>query len=102
MGGPFEIMQQAHALAEQGREAEAIALIDGGVAKGNPFAFFMLADWRLRGVLGPRDPAEARSLFRRAGDAGMPTANLFYTNLLASGIGGQADWQGALARLRRE
>lgn len=95
-------MQEAHTLALQGREAEAIALIDRGVADCNPFAFFMLADWRLRGVLGPRDPAEARDLFRRAGEAGMPTANLFYTNLLASGVGGEADWPAALDRLRRE
>jgi prolyl 4-hydroxylase len=72
------------------------------MAEGNAFAFFMLADWRLRGLAGPRDHVQARALFRRAADAGLPTAKLFYTNLLASGVGGEPDWPQALERLRSE
>jgi prolyl 4-hydroxylase len=102
VAAPFEIVQQAHALATGGREAEAMALVERGMAEGNPFAFFMLADWRLRGVVGGRDHVAARALFRRAADAGLPTAKLFYTNLLASGVGGEADWPQALQRLRVE
>jgi prolyl 4-hydroxylase len=102
MAAPFEIAQQAHALVEAGRDDEALALVSRGISDANPFALFMLADWRLRGVAGPRDPGEARELFGRAGDAGLPTARFFYTNLLAAGIGGEADWPLALRRLRAE
>jgi prolyl 4-hydroxylase len=102
MAAPFDIVQQANALAAQGREAEAIALVDRGIAEANPFALFMLGDWRLRGVMGPRDNAEARELFRRAAEAGLPTAKLFYTNFLAGGFGGEADWPAAMARLEAE
>ena len=102
MGASIEILQLAHGLAGQGREAEALALVEDGIARKNPFALFMLADWRLRGVMGPRDPRKARELFKEAGAAGLPTARFFYTNLLASGVGGTADWKEALARLRSE
>jgi prolyl 4-hydroxylase len=102
MGASFEILQRAHSLVELGREAEALALVESGIAEGNPFAAFTLADWRLRGVMGPRDPARARALFGQASDSGLPTARYFYTNLLASGVGGDADWPAALARLAAE
>lgn len=102
MAASLEIIQQAHALATEGRDSEALALVERGMAEGNAFAFFMLADWRLRGVVGGRDHVQARALFRQAGDAGLPTAKMFYTNLLASGVGGEPDWPQALERLRSE
>ena len=102
MAAPFDILRQAHALAAQGREAEAMALVRSGIAQGNPFATFMLADWRLRGIMGPRDTKEARALFAQAADSGLPTARFFTTNLIASGVGGEADWPQAIGRLKSE
>jgi prolyl 4-hydroxylase len=102
MAAPIDILKQAHSLATQGREAEAVALVERGIADGNPFALFMLGDWRLRGTMGPRDMPEARELFRRAAEAGLPTAKLFYTNFLAGGMGGDVDWPVAMRRLETE
>ncbi|MGZ2412710.1 prolyl 4-hydroxylase [Sphingomonas sp. F9_3S_D5_B_2] len=102
MGYSFEIVQQANVLAAQGRGAEALALVQRSIADGNPFADFTLGDWALRGVVVPQDTARARALFKRASDAGMPTARKFYTNLLVGGVGGPADWPQALERLRAE
>jgi prolyl 4-hydroxylase len=102
VAAPYDILQQAYSLVAQGRDADALALVDRGVAQGNPFAFFVLADWRLRGSVVPPDAAQARALFGRAGEAGMPTAGFFYTNFLAAGVGGDPDWPGALTRLRAE
>lgn len=99
--GP-NIIAEANALAAAGRAAEAVALAQGAAARGDPFGLFTLADWRLRGVVLPRDPAAARLLFGRAGELGLRTAGLFHTNLLAAGVGGPADWPAAIARLAAE
>jgi prolyl 4-hydroxylase len=96
------ILEEAYRLQAEGRDADALATVERGVADGNPFAFFVLGDWRLRGVLGPRDTAQARTYFSQASDAGMPTAHNFYTNLLAAGIGGEPRWSQAISRLRME
>jgi prolyl 4-hydroxylase len=96
------ILTEAYSLSAAGRHAEAVMLVNEGVARGDPGALFTLADWCLRGEGVPQDLAQARDLFRRAGEAGLATAGMFYTNLLAMGVGGPADWPGALARLRVE
>jgi len=68
---------------------------------GHPDALFTLAMWRLDGRFMPIDLAQARDLFRRSGEAGRTDAARIHVNLLASGTGGDADWAGALARLRK-
>jgi prolyl 4-hydroxylase len=46
------------------------------------------------------ETAEARELFRRAGELGRVDSAVIYCNLLASGTGGARDWPGALKLLR--
>ena len=99
---PPNVIEQAQALLAQGRAQEAVRFIDALAAQGDPLAIFTLADWRLAGTPIPRDLAQARELFRIAGEAGLKTSGFFHTNLLAAGVGGPADWKGAMARLREE
>lgn len=99
---PHPMLAQAFALSGAGRNDEALALIERLAAQGHPEGLFMLADIHWRGQLVPRDFAKGRALFGRASDAGHPIALRAYTNLLASGVGGTADWPGAIARLREE
>lgn len=99
---PHPMLAQAFALSGAGRNDEALALIERLAAQGHPEGLFMLADVHWRGQLVPRDFAKGRALFGRASDAGHPIALRAYTNLLASGVGGKADWPGAVARLREE
>src|SRR5687768_10321158 len=63
-------------------------------------ALFGEAARALAGDGRPRDLAAARELFRRAGEAGRRDAAVIHANLLAAGVGGPADWKGAIALLR--
>ena len=95
-------LAHAFSLAQAGREAEAMAIIERLAALGEPEALFTLADAYWRGGPVPQDFARGRMLFGKASDAGHPMALRAYTNLLASGIAGAADWPGAMRRLREE
>jgi prolyl 4-hydroxylase len=46
------------------------------------------------------DAAAARALFARAAAAGSRPAAVIYTNFVAAGVGGEADWPRAMALLR--
>lgn len=59
-------------------------------------ALFEAAAARLRAG----DPAEARALFARAAAAGSRPGAVIYTNFVAAGVGGPADWPRAMALLR--
>jgi len=97
------VLAHAIAIAQAGREAEAIRIIEGLAALGEKEAIFTLADLNWRGSSEvPQNFARARMLFGRASDAGHPVALRAYTNLLASGIAGPADWPAAMRRLREE
>lgn len=91
---------EAERLAATGRGPEAVLLLNRGAASGDADSLFTLAMWRLTGRYIPVDPALARELFRRAGEAGRRDAVKIHVNFLASGFGGPADWSGALRRLR--
>jgi prolyl 4-hydroxylase len=92
----------AEQLAAAGRAPEAILMLNRLAQAGNGDAMMTLALWRLGGEHMPRDIAAARDLFRRAGEAGRADAARVYTNFLAAGTGGPADWPGALRRLERQ
>jgi prolyl 4-hydroxylase len=92
----------AEQLAAAGRAPEAILLLNRLALAGNGDAMMTLAFWRLGGEHMPRDIAAARDLFRRAGEAGRADAARIYTNFLAAGTGGPADWPGALKRLEQQ
>jgi prolyl 4-hydroxylase len=90
----------AEQLVAAGRTPEAVLLLNRAGSAGDGDALFTLALWRLGGQLMPRDLAQARELFRRAGEAGRADAAKIYGNLLANGTGGPCDWQAAMARLK--
>jgi prolyl 4-hydroxylase len=96
------MLVQAFALAEAGRDAEAIGIIEGLARQGEPESLFTLGDAHWRGASLPQNLAQGRELFRLASDGGHPVALRAYTNLLASGIAGPRDWNGAIQRLREE
>lgn len=94
-------LQQALALANAGRGAEAALIAQRHAAAGDADALFILADFKWSGVV-PQDPAGGRELYQRAGAAGAREAAQFATNLMASGVAGPRDWAGALLRLEAE
>lgn len=80
-----------------------MSIIEGLAAQGEPGALFTLADVHWRGSdTVKQDFARGRMLFGKASDAGHPIALRAYTNLLANGIAGPADWTAAIRRLREE
>jgi prolyl 4-hydroxylase len=96
------LLAETGALIQAGRKAEAVLLVSRLAAMGDAAALSLLADWRLGGGIVPQDVAQARDLYRRAGEAGNEAAAFFHTNLLANGLGGARDWAGALRRLKEE
>ena len=100
----IEHPEVAHAveLAGAGRNDEALPILARLAGEGNGEALFFLGDAYWRGVGAPQDYGRGRELFRQAAERGHPMAVRAYTNLLASGIAGPRDWQGALKRLREE
>ena len=96
------LLAQAIALSEAGRNPEAVVLISRLAAQNDPEALHMLAEMNWRGGMVPQNFGRARELYRRAGEAGHLGAAACYTNLLASGIGGERDWPRAVERLRKE
>jgi prolyl 4-hydroxylase len=96
------MLSQAFALSEQGRDAEAIAIVERLAAAGEPESLFTLGDLYWRGAGVKLDMARGRELFKMASAAGHPVATRAYTNLLASGNAGARDWGAALRRLADE
>lgn len=91
--------ETAERLAAAGRRPEAVLMMNQLAANSDPNALFALGLWRLGGRIVPRDVAQARDLFHRAGEAGRLDGAKVHANFLASGTGGAADWPGALKRL---
>jgi prolyl 4-hydroxylase len=96
------LLAQAFALSEAGRNAEAVLLVNQVAALGDAEAIFTLAEMKWRGGMVPQDPAQARDLYRRAGELGHGRAAATYTNLLANGVAGERNWPMALRRLAKE
>src|SRR4051794_12956507 len=95
-------LSEAFALFQDGRSAEALAIIQHHAAAGDADALFTLGDMYWRGVGVAQDLAAGRELFRRASDVGQPMGVRAYTNLLSSGIAGDRNWARALERLEDE
>lgn len=94
-------LHQVEALLMAGRQAEAIAETQRLSLQGVPAAVMLLGQMKWGGMVA-QDPVGARKLFERASDLGDPTAAVFATNLIASGVAGERDWPRALARLAQE
>lgn len=99
---PHPELVRAFALSKAGRNTEAVAIISELAAGDEPFALATLAEMKWRGGMVPQDLAQGRELYRRASERGHLVAGTVWTNLLANGVAGPRDWDGALARLRGE
>ena len=96
------MLNQAIALSNAGRNAEAVQLVREIAATNDPEALGVLAEMTWRGGLVEQDPKQARRLFEQAAGHGNANSNLIVTNLLASGVAGKQNWGQALDRLRSE
>lgn len=94
-------LHQVEALFMAGRQAEAIAETQRLALQNVPAAVMLLGQMKWGGMVA-QDPVGARKLFERAAELGDPTAAVFATNLIASGVAGERDWPRALARLGQE
>lgn len=96
------MLNQAIALSNAGRNAEAVQLIRQVAATGDAEGLGVLAEMTWRGGLVAQDPKQARIYFEQAAARGHGKSNLTVTNLLASGVAGKLDWKQSLERLRTE
>jgi prolyl 4-hydroxylase len=96
-----EALQNALQLLDAGR-AEGVPLLRQIASTGNPHALFALARLTWTGNMVPQDPVQGRLLFEYAASLGHSYANVFVTNLLASGVAGRRDWTTGLSRLQAE
>ena len=94
-------LQHALELLDAGR-AEGIPIVRQIASSGNPHALFALARLTWTGNMVPQDPVQGRVLFEYAASLGHAYANVFITNLLASGVAGRRDWTMGLERLEAE
>jgi len=99
---PAPPLSDAFVLFQAGRAAEALAIVEHHATARDPEALFTLGDMYWRGAGVEQDVVRGRELFGEAADVEHPMAVRAYTNLLASGTGGQRDWRRALARLEDE
>ncbi len=95
-------LQQAVRLSVSGRNAEAVLIVTQLAGQNHPQALAMLAEMKWRGGMVAQDPVAARELYARASMFGHAGSAAIVTNLMANGVAGPRDWQGALTRLRRE
>ncbi|HYC94125.1 MAG TPA: 2OG-Fe(II) oxygenase [Sphingomicrobium sp.] len=96
------LLNQAIALSNAGRNAEAVQLLREVAATGDPEALAALAEATWRGGLVEQDPVGARTLYEQAAEGGHAKAAMIVTNLLASGVAGKQDWGEAMSRLGAE
>lgn len=93
-------VEKARELLAAGQAEQAIAELDRGAASGDPESLLELGIVYLAGKHVVRDLARAREYFRRAGEAGDPTARRIHISFVAIGVGADPDWAGAVDRLR--
>ena len=96
------LLNQAIALSNAGRNAEAVQLLRQVASTGDPDALGVMAEATWRGGLVEQDPVGARALYEQAAAAGHAKAAMIVTNLLASGVAGKHDWSEAMSRLGAE
>jgi len=90
------IIDDVQRLAQSGKRREAVQLVLDQAAARNPEAMFILANWRLWGLYGPKDLAEAHHLLEASAAAGWAESALLRATLINNGTGRPAD--GAAAR----
>jgi len=93
------IVDELQRLAQNGKPREAVELVLGQAAVRNPEAMFILANWRLWGLYGPRDLTEAHHLLEASAAAGWAESALLRATLIGNGTGRPADAAAARAIL---
>lgn len=92
-------IEQAFALVQAGRAAEAVRHLSNLAGRGDGPACYQLAEWHREGEHVPRDFAAARGLYRRSAGAGVVEAMRRYLALWVLGVGGDRDWPASLRLL---
>lgn len=85
-------IQQAFSLVSAGRAPDAVRMLGRLADAGDGPACYQLAEWRREGELVPRDLAQARDLYLRAGQAGLVEAARRFLAFVTVGVGGPRDW----------
>lgn len=96
----MDILEAAQRLFAAGRAAEAVALVHAAAEGGDGEALFAVANWRLYGLHGERDPAASHALLERAAASGHTEGARLRAYLTASGTGVGENWPTALSLLR--
>lgn len=96
----MSVLDEAQRLARVGRRGEAVVLVERAAEAGDTEALYALANWKLYGLFGPRDPAAAHPLLARAADRGHDGAGRLRAYLTAAGTGCAADPAAGMAQLR--
>lgn len=91
--------QQAMALAQAGRADEGLQLLRKAQARGEADAFLLEGLWLIEGRFAPRDAIAARAALANAAELGHVGAARTLAGMVACGVGGEPDWQGALSLL---
>lgn len=97
-GDPLAQANLAQALVGQDLD-EAISWMEKSAGQGQPEAMYFLGVWHTEGALKPREMAKGLKYLGQAEKKGLPLARHYQAVLKAKGIGGDPDWQGAIADL---
>ena len=98
---PPSVEARASALAQAGRGAEAVQLLEDAAAAGDPEPTFILATLKVAGQMVPRDLDAAKALFGRAAGSGHPDAAHVHAAFVTHGAGGVPDWKQGVALLEQ-
>jgi prolyl 4-hydroxylase len=94
-------IDMAYAALGRGDGSGAVNLLRTCGAAGDPACWVELATWYLDGRYLPRDLAQARDCFKRAGDLGHAQARRIHMALVANGVGGPRNWSEAMQDLTK-
>lgn len=97
----MDILDRAQRLAASGQRQAAIELVLKAAKDEDALAQFAVANWRLYGLNGARNLAEAHGLLDSAIAAGHAEAIHLKANLIANGTGVQSDLQSAVTLLEK-
>ena len=88
--------QEAMALARSGRSMDGLSVLRHAQTQGDAEAYLLEGLWLLEGRFLERDFASARASIGSAAEHGHLGAARTLAGLVACGVGGAADWPGAL------
>ncbi|MBA2466316.1 MAG: 2OG-Fe(II) oxygenase [Sphingomonas sp.] len=83
----MNVLDEANKLVAAGQQQAALGLVLGAAERGDPEAMFAIANWRIFGIHGQRDPAEAHRLLDTARALGHVEAAGLKATLIGNGTG---------------